>query len=169
VVDLLTAPQNVMAATYPDIFKAAIPYSGVSAGCFASAANGVAAWNSTCAQGNSIATPQAWANVVKNMYPGYTGARPKMQVYHGSADTTLRPQNYQETMKQWVGLYLNVRRYLILITNRLAFSATTTTSPRAPRTTTLRADTLAPSTALTFKVSTLRVSATPSPFGVPTI
>lgn len=94
--------QNVMAATYPDIFKAAIPYSGVAAGCFASAANGVDAWNSTCAQGNSIATPQAWATVVKNMYPSYTGARPKMQVYHGSADTTLRPQNYQETMKEWV-------------------------------------------------------------------
>jgi acetylxylan esterase len=62
----------------------------------------VDAWNSTCAQGKSIATPEAWANVVKNMYPSYTGARPKMQVYHGSADTTLLPQNYQETMKQWV-------------------------------------------------------------------
>ena len=55
-----------MAATYPDIFKAAIVYSGVPAGCFVSASGAVDAWNSTCAQGNSIATPQAWANVVKN-------------------------------------------------------------------------------------------------------
>jgi acetylxylan esterase len=39
------------------------------------------------------------------MYPGYTGARPRFQVYHGSIDTTLRPQNYQETVKEWTGVF----------------------------------------------------------------
>lgn len=39
------------------------------------------------------------------MYPSYTGTRPKMQIYHGSADTTLLPQNYQETMKEWSGVF----------------------------------------------------------------
>jgi acetylxylan esterase len=73
----------------------------VPAGCFVSSSSQVDAWNSTCANGQSITTPQRWAQVVKDMYPGYNGSRPKMQVYHGSADTTLRPQNYQETMKQW--------------------------------------------------------------------
>ncbi|KAI8934972.1 hypothetical protein NX059_008638 [Plenodomus lindquistii] len=96
---------NVLAATYPNIFKAAIPYSGVNAGCFVSAANGIDAWNSTCANGQSTATPAAWATIAKNMYPGYNGTRPRMQVYHGSADSTLRPQNYQETMKQWAGVF----------------------------------------------------------------
>ncbi|GME43234.1 Esterase PHB depolymerase [Neofusicoccum parvum] len=96
---------NVLAATYPELFKAGIAYSGVPAGCFMSTANGVAAWNSTCSQGQSIATPQQWANVVKAMDPGYTGDRPKMQVYHGSTDTTLYPQNYNETMKQWAGVF----------------------------------------------------------------
>jgi acetylxylan esterase len=91
-----------MAATYPSMFKAAIVYSGVGAGCFVSQAGGVDAWNNTCANGQSTATPQAWANVVFGMYPGYNGSRPAMQVYHGSADSTLKPQNYQETMKQWV-------------------------------------------------------------------
>ena len=43
--------------------------------------------------------------MVKDMYPGYTGSYPKMQVYHGSSDSTLRPQNYQETMKQWAGVF----------------------------------------------------------------
>jgi acetylxylan esterase len=52
-----------------------------------------------------IASAQYWANTVKNMYPGYTGARPRFQVYHGSADTTLRPQNYQETVKEWTGVF----------------------------------------------------------------
>ena len=70
-----------------------------------STANQAAAWNSTCAQGNVQATAQYWANTVKNMYPGYTGARPRFQVYHGSADATLRPQNYQETVKEWTGVF----------------------------------------------------------------
>ncbi|KAF9691971.1 hypothetical protein EKO04_010174 [Ascochyta lentis] len=96
---------NVLAATYPDLFKAAIVYSGVPAGCFASASGGIDAWNSTCSQGKSITTPQAWASVVTNMYPTYKGDRPRMQVYHGSADATLLPLNYQETMKQWAGVF----------------------------------------------------------------
>jgi acetylxylan esterase len=77
----------------------------VGAGCFVSSSGGIDAWNSTCAQGTSTATPAAWAKVVFNMYPGYTGTRPKMQIYHGSADTTLRPQNYQETTKEWAGVF----------------------------------------------------------------
>ena len=58
-----------------------------------STANQPAAWNSTCAQGKVQATAQYWANTVKNMYPGYTGARPRFQVYHGSADATARGGN----------------------------------------------------------------------------
>jgi acetylxylan esterase len=86
-----------MAATYPELFQAGIVYSGVPAGCFVSQSGGVDAWNSSCAQGQVHDTPQQWANVVKNMYPGYSGVRPKMQVYHGTADTTLYPNNYNET------------------------------------------------------------------------
>ncbi|KAF2005071.1 carbohydrate esterase family 1 protein [Amniculicola lignicola CBS 123094] len=96
---------NVLAATYPDMFAAGIAYSGVPAGCFVSTSNGVAAWNGTCADGRAVATPQKWAQVVFDMYPGYNGTRPKMQIYHGSADATIRPQNYQETMKQWAGVF----------------------------------------------------------------
>jgi len=96
---------NVMAATYPDLFQAGIAYSGVAAGCFMSSSGGVDAWNNSCANGQSTATPAKWAQVVLDMYPGYNGTRPKMQIYHGSSDGTLRPQNYQETMKQWAGVF----------------------------------------------------------------
>ncbi|KAH6642835.1 Alpha/Beta hydrolase protein [Boeremia exigua] len=96
---------NVLAAAYPDMFNAAIAYSGVPAGCFVSAFGGVQAWNSTCSQGQSINTPQQWANVVIDMYPGYNGTRPRMQIYHGSIDTAVLPQNYNETMKQWAGVF----------------------------------------------------------------
>ncbi|KAK7722255.1 hypothetical protein SLS64_000791 [Diaporthe eres] len=96
---------NVMAATYPEMFAAGIPYSGTPAGCFYSQSGGVDAWNSSCASGQIHSTPQVWAGMVKDMYPGYTGTYPKMQVYHGSADTTLYPSNYNETIKQWAGVF----------------------------------------------------------------
>ncbi|KAK0630239.1 Alpha/Beta hydrolase protein [Bombardia bombarda] len=94
---------NVLSATYPEMFAAASAYSGVPAGCFYTGS--VAGWNSTCSQGQSIHTQTEWANTALNMYPGYTGARPKMQVFHGSADTTLYPQNFNETLKQWSGVF----------------------------------------------------------------
>ncbi|KAK3330008.1 Alpha/Beta hydrolase protein [Apodospora peruviana] len=94
---------NVLAATYPNMFKAASAYSGVPAGCFYTGT--VNGWNSTCSNGQSIHTQAEWANTALNMYPGYTGARPKMLILHGSADTTLYPQNWNETMKQWSGVF----------------------------------------------------------------
>jgi len=95
---------NVLAATYPQLISAVSLYSGVPAGCFMSAGGGVAQWNNTCSGGQSRATPEAWGNVVRNMYPGYEGPRPRMQIWHGSADGTLAPQNYQETIKQWTNV-----------------------------------------------------------------
>ncbi|KAI9708720.1 MAG: hypothetical protein M1820_003675 [Bogoriella megaspora] len=96
---------NVMAATYPELFAAATAYSGVPAGCFVSSSNQVDGWNSTCSQGQINSTPTYWANVAKAEDPGYTGKRPRFQVYHGSVDTTLLPQNYNETVKQWTGVF----------------------------------------------------------------
>lgn len=96
---------NVLAAAYPELFQAASVYSGVPAGCFYSSTNAVDAWNSTCALGDVIDTPQQWGNVARAMYPGYSGARPKMLIWHGTADTTLYPQNYFETMKQWTNVF----------------------------------------------------------------
>ncbi|KXX79424.1 putative acetylxylan esterase A [Madurella mycetomatis] len=94
---------NVLAATYPDLFSAATAYAGVPAGCFYTGT--VAGWNSTCSQGQSITTQDHWAQTALDMYPGYTGPRPKMLIYHGSADTTIYPQNFNETLKQWAGVF----------------------------------------------------------------
>ncbi|XXG97520.1 hypothetical protein Hte_003825 [Hypoxylon texense] len=96
---------NVLAATYPELIKAVSLYSGVAAGCFVSASGGVDQWNNSCSGGQSQATPDKWKQVVLDMYPGYAGPRPKMQIWHGSVDSTLAPQNYNETIKQWTAVF----------------------------------------------------------------
>ena len=94
-----------MVATYPDLFQAASVYAGVAAGCMYSSDSAEAAWNSTCATGETILTPSRWAEIARDMYPGYKGRRPRMQVFHGSVDNVVYPQNYYESIKQWAGLF----------------------------------------------------------------
>lgn len=51
---------NVLAATYPALFKAASLYSGVPAGCFVSQSGAVAQWNNSCSSGQSRASAEQW-------------------------------------------------------------------------------------------------------------
>jgi poly(hydroxyalkanoate) depolymerase family esterase len=94
---------NVLAAEYPDVFTAAAAYSGVPAGCFATTDGSL--WNSQCSGGNLIHTAQQWGDIARAMYPGYTGAYPRIQLWHGTTDTTLAYPNYGEEIKQWTNLH----------------------------------------------------------------
>ncbi|WP_432921437.1 extracellular catalytic domain type 1 short-chain-length polyhydroxyalkanoate depolymerase [Microbispora sp. CA-135349] len=94
---------NVLAAEYPDVFAAGSAFSGVPAGCFATT-NG-SLWNSQCSGGQLIKTAQQWGDQVRAMYPGYTGRYPRMQLWHGTTDTTLAYPNYGEEIKQWTNLH----------------------------------------------------------------
>ncbi|TFY71894.1 hypothetical protein EVG20_g1108 [Dentipellis fragilis] len=96
---------SVLAGAYPDVFKAGIVDSGVAFGCFALPGQPEDSWNSQCAEGQLILTGAQWAAKVTAAYPGYTGAYPKMQVWHGTADTTLYPQNFFEEVKQWTTIF----------------------------------------------------------------
>jgi acetylxylan esterase len=99
---------NVMAGSYPDVFAAGAAYSGTAHACFAGAAGATPfSPNQTCAQGLQH-TPQEWGNFVRNSYPGYTGKRPRMQIWHGYADNLVRPQCAFEALKQWSNV-LNVQ------------------------------------------------------------
>lgn len=77
---------NVLAATYPEQIAAVSLYSGVAAGCFVSSSGGVDSWNSSCANGQSTATAEAWGTIARNMYvkklsgfhfPPFQHARPQ--------------------------------------------------------------------------------------------
>jgi len=94
---------NVLAAEYPDVFSAASAFSGVPAGCFATT-NG-SLWNSQCSGGQLIKSAQQWGDQARAMYPGYTGRYPRIQLWHGTTDTTLAYPNYGEEIKQWTNLH----------------------------------------------------------------
>ncbi len=107
---------NVMLAEYPDVFKAGAAFMGVPYHCFYTGT--VRGWNSGCAGGQVTMTAQAWGDLVRNADPGYSGPWPRVQLWHGTADTTLNYVNFGQEILQW--------------TNVLGVSSapTSTTTPR---------------------------------------
>ncbi|WP_221351892.1 extracellular catalytic domain type 1 short-chain-length polyhydroxyalkanoate depolymerase [Streptomyces beigongshangae] len=90
---------NVLLGDYPDVFAAGAAFAGVPFGCFATTDG--SEWNSACSGGTVLRTPQEWGALVRNAYPGYTGPRPRMQVWHGTEDDVLRYPNFGEQIDQW--------------------------------------------------------------------
>ncbi|MEU0026901.1 PHB depolymerase family esterase [Streptomyces sp. NPDC006335] len=93
---------NVLLGDYPDVFAAGAAFSGVPFGCFATTDG--SEWNSACSGGTITRTPQQWGDLVRAAYPGYTGTRPRMQVWHGTEDDVLRYPNFGEEIKQWTNV-----------------------------------------------------------------
>jgi poly(hydroxyalkanoate) depolymerase family esterase len=90
---------NVLLGVYPDVFAAGAAFAGVPFGCFATTDG--SEWNSACANGTVTRTPQQWGDLVRGAYPGYTGPRPRMQLWHGTEDDVLRYPNFGEEIDQW--------------------------------------------------------------------
>lgn len=93
---------NVLLGSYPDVFAGGSAFAGVPFGCFAG--EGYAVWSDACATGKIIKNGSDWAAMVKDAYPVYDGWRPRIQVFHGTEDTVLFPQNLQEEVKQWTSV-----------------------------------------------------------------
>jgi acetylxylan esterase len=93
---------NVLLGDYPDVFAAGSAMSGVPFGCFATTDGSL--WNSACANGDVIKTPQQWGDLVRAADPGYRGPRPRMQLWHGTADSILYYPNFGEEVKQWTNV-----------------------------------------------------------------
>ena len=93
---------NVMLADYPDVFKAGAAFMGVPYYCFYTGT--VDGWNSACADGQVSMTAPAWGNLARNADPGYSGSRPRMEVWHGTADTTLNYNNFGQEILQWTNV-----------------------------------------------------------------
>ena len=95
---------NVLIGSYPDVFKAGAAYAGVPFACFAQGSVDGSGWNSSCANGNVSKTGPQWGDLVRAAYPGFTGARPRMQLWHGTADATVNFHNFGEEIKQWTNV-----------------------------------------------------------------
>lgn len=93
---------ELLLALYPDIFKAGAAFAGMPAGCRGANESGSGGgYSGACAGGNVSHTPQEWGDIVRMMNPGYTGHRPRVQLFHGDADTTIRYPNHTEAIKEW--------------------------------------------------------------------
>ncbi|MEU5909321.1 PHB depolymerase family esterase [Micromonospora sp. NPDC047527] len=95
---------NHMLALYPDVFKAGAAFMGVPFNCFANAAD-YPPGASQCTGGNMNRTPQQWGDAVRQAYPGYSGTRPRVQLWHGTNDTLVPFSLLQETIEQWTNVF----------------------------------------------------------------
>ncbi|MCM0676761.1 PHB depolymerase family esterase [Micromonospora phytophila] len=92
------AMSAVMLATYPDVFAGGSVIAGLPYRCSPPAST------STCQYSGVDKTPAAWGDLVRNAYPGYTGRRPRVSIWHGTSDTTVVPANATELRDQWTNV-----------------------------------------------------------------
>jgi poly(hydroxyalkanoate) depolymerase family esterase len=92
-----------MLAVYPDVFKAGASFMGVPFNCFANAADYPP--GGRCTGGSMDRTPQQWGEAVRQAYPGYTGPRPRVQLWHGTNDTLVPYSLLRESVEQWTDVF----------------------------------------------------------------
>ena len=93
------AMASVMLATYPELFAAGAIIAGVAYGC----ASGVAeAFD--CMGGRARSDARELGARVRRASP-HKGPWPRLQVWQGSADTTVRPSNADAIVLQWANLH----------------------------------------------------------------
>ncbi|MER5310652.1 PHB depolymerase family esterase [Streptomyces sp. NPDC002773] len=88
----------VMLAAYPDVFSGGGIIAGLPHGC----ANSVSTAFSCMSPGVSK-SPKEWGDKVRATY-SYSGQRPKVSIWQGTTDTTVRPMNATELMEQFTNV-----------------------------------------------------------------
>ena len=90
---------SVLLATYPEVFAGGAIIAGVPYG----SANGLQDAFETIFQGRNQ-TSSEWGARVRTASP-HQGPWPKVSVWHGDADTSVKPTNAEEIVKQWTDLH----------------------------------------------------------------
>jgi poly(hydroxyalkanoate) depolymerase family esterase len=90
------AMTTVMAAAYPDVFAAGAVMAGIAYRC---ADSQQAAYS--CMFGPQSLSPQQWGDLARSGFPGHGGPLPRLSVWQGMDDYTVRPVNADEIVTQW--------------------------------------------------------------------
>lgn len=91
---------NIMAACYPDLYKAGAPYAGPPYKVTAKAGNTMGAMFGTL-----DLTPEEWKKKVTDAFPGYSGNYPRMCILQGTNDAVNNPNNSNESEEQWMAVH----------------------------------------------------------------
>ncbi|MDC0712555.1 PHB depolymerase family esterase [Stigmatella sp. ncwal1] len=94
------AMTHVMAAAYPDVFAGAAVMAGLPYKCATSMTNAF-----TCMSPGVDKTPAQWKDLVRGAYTGYTGAYPRISLWHGTSDYTVKNSNQTEGLEQWTAVH----------------------------------------------------------------
>jgi poly(hydroxyalkanoate) depolymerase family esterase len=90
---------QALLASYPDKFSAGASLAGVPVG----------AWNGGNAYGwstSGVSGGAAWGDKVRSADPGFSGSRPRVQLWQGQGDTTLTySQAYPAEVAQWMNVF----------------------------------------------------------------
>jgi poly(hydroxyalkanoate) depolymerase family esterase len=90
---------QALLAAYPDVFAAGSSLAGVPAGAWTG--GNTYAWSTSGVSGG-----QAWGDKVRAADPGFTGTRPRVQLWQGQGDTTLTySQTYPAEVAQWTNVF----------------------------------------------------------------
>jgi len=102
---------EALLGVYPDVFMAGVSIMGVPCGCWGQSdyndvtgSGSTAQWCGSCAGGSVSMTGAQWGALVSSYFPGYTGHRPRLQHWHGTADTTLNYKNMAQDILEWTDL-----------------------------------------------------------------
>ncbi|WP_201859857.1 extracellular catalytic domain type 1 short-chain-length polyhydroxyalkanoate depolymerase [Microvirga soli] len=93
------AMTTTMLATYPDVFAAGAVIAGLPYRCATSVPEAF-----ECMFQGQTRSAQEWGGLVRNA-SSHRGPWPKVSVWHGSADTTVKPMNAGEIIKQWTDVH----------------------------------------------------------------
>jgi poly(hydroxyalkanoate) depolymerase family esterase len=89
-----------LAAVYPDVFAGAAVMAGGPHGCARSTTEAF-----MCMSPGVDLSPRSWSNKVRSAFPGYSGRRPRISLWHGTSDTTVKPANLRESVDQWTNVF----------------------------------------------------------------
>ncbi|MER7399237.1 PHB depolymerase family esterase [Streptomyces sp. NPDC000151] len=89
----------VMMAAYPETYAAGGVVAGLPYGCAQAAGSPY-----VCMYVGATQTPAQWGDRVRAQNPGYTGPWPRLTVFQGTADTTVKPVNMADLVEQWTNV-----------------------------------------------------------------